>query len=417
MPSFIDNIDLSNELKQEPIAELIVKAKSLVRARGYSQSTIWHYNERFNDLQQMSKLFKMEKLSKEFVALYIEEGLGRSPRLTSSGIQRKALLNLIAAAVNTTPVYSFEKDAEKIQFGSFQNNLNNYERYLREQGKRKETIKSSIQIAAKFLLYLEKAKKYDLSKVTPTEIREFITDLGARWSPRSMRIVPSHLRTYMKFAGFSAEAILYSSFRTPRRSNPIRAMSCENIKALWEYVKSDVGDLRSKAIVSILLATGMRPVDISKLDLNDIDWHNDSISFIQSKTGEGMNIKLFPVLGSTILRYITEERPKGTSLKAIFLSKRAPYRRLAPTVCNYVLRDALEKAGSTFEGDGLHCPRAVRRSLVSRMIEKGVPIQKAAAAIGHVDEKSVDLYTELDVKKMRSICLPIPKPMKIWRPA
>ena len=417
MPSFIDNMDLSNELKQEPIAELIVKAKALVRARGYTQSTIWHYNERFNDLQHISKLLRTEKLSKEFVARYIEEGLGRSPRLTSSSVQRKALLNLIAAAVNTTPVYSFERDAEKIEFGSFQDNLNSYEQYLKEQGKRKETIKSSLQIAAKLLLYLDKTKKYDLSKVTPIDIREFITDLGAKWSPRSMRIVPSHLRTYLKFAGVSAEAILYSSFHTPHRSNPIRAMSSENVEALWEYIRSDVGDLRSKAVVSILLATGMRPVDISKLDLDDIDWHNDSISFIQSKTGEGMNIKLFPVLGSTILRYITEERPKGTSLRAIFLSKRAPYRRLAPSVCNYVLRDALEKAGSAYEGDGLHCPRAVRRSLVSRMIEKGIPIQKAAAAIGHVDEKSVDLYTELDVKKMKAICLPIPNPMKGWLPA
>ena len=67
-----------------------------------------------------------------------------------------------------------------------------------------------------------------------------------------------------------------------------------------------------------------------------------------------------------------------------------------------------------FRSDGLHCPRAVRRSLVSRMIAKGVPVQKAAAAIGHVDEKSVDLYTELDVKKMRYICLSIPNPMKEW---
>jgi len=48
------------------------------------------------------------------------------------------------------------------------------------------------------------------------------------------------------------------------------------------------------------------------------------------------------------------------------------------------------------------------------MVAKGVSVQKASAAIGHVDEKSVDLYTELDVKKMGSICLPIPNAMKGW---
>jgi len=208
--------------------------------------------------------------------------------------------------------------------------------------------------------------------------------------------------------------MIFSSFRTPRRDKPIRAMSSENVEALWKYVERDEGDLRSKAIISIMLATGMRPVDITKLELDDINWRNDSISFIQSKTGEGMNIKLFPVMGSAIIRYITEQRPKGTGLNFVFLTKRAPYRRLIPAVCNYILKAALKKTGNTFAGDGLHCPRAVRRSLVSRMIAKGVPVQKAAAAIGHVDEKSVDLYTELDVQKMRSICLPMPKPMKKW---
>lgn len=414
MPRLTDCINLSNELKRVPITDLIVKAKSLVKAKRYSRSTIWHYNERFNDLQHSASLFNTERLTEKFIAQYIEEGMQRSPKLARSNVQRKALLNLLAAAVNTTPVFSNEKDADKIQTKFLRESLNTYEQYLREQEKRKETIKSYIQIATKFLLYLDETKKSNLSKVTAIDIREFITDLSTKWSPRSMRIVPSQLKTYLKFAGFPVDAILFSSFRTPHKSKPIRAMSFENVEALWKYVEGDDGDLRSKAIVTILLATGMRPVDITELKLDDINWDNDNIGFVQSKTGEDMNIELFPVMGSAIVRYMTEERPKGTGSKIIFLTKKAPYRGLTPSVCSHILKVTLEKIGVTFVADGLHCPRAVRRSLVSRMIAKGVPVQKAAAAIGHVDEKSVDLYTELDVKKMRSICLPIPNPMKEW---
>lgn len=414
MPRLTDCINLSNELKRVPITDLIVKAKSLVKAKRYSQSTIWHYNERFNDLQHSASLFNTERLTEKFIAQYIEEGMQRSPKLARSNVQRKALLNLLAAAVNTTPVFTNEKDADKIQTKFLRESLNTYEQYLREQEKRKETIKSYIQIATKFLLYLDETKKSNLSKVTAIDIREFITDLSTKWSPRSMRIVPSQLKTYLKFAGFPVDAILFSSFRTPHKSKPIRAMSFENVEALWKYVEGDDGDLRSKAIVTILLATGMRPVDITELKLDDINWDNDNIGFVQSKTGEDMNIELFPVMGSAIVRYMTEERPKGTGSKIIFLTKKAPYRGLTPSVCSHILKVTLEKIGVTFVADGLHCPRAVRRSLVSRMIAKGVPVQKAAAAIGHVDEKSVDLYTELDVKKMRSICLPIPNPMKEW---
>jgi len=57
-----------------------------------------------------------------------------------------------------------------------------------------------------------------------------------------------------------------------------------------------------------------------------------------------MNIELFPVMGSAITRYMTEERPNGTGTKVVFLTKRAPYRRLAPATCNYILKTLWEKA-------------------------------------------------------------------------
>lgn len=414
MPRLSGEIRFSNELKKIPVSDLISKAKLLVKAKGYPQSTIWHYNERFNDLQHFADLLNAEKLSAEFIAKYIEEGKQRSPKLTRSSVQRKALLNLIATAVNTAHIFVNENEADNIQIKSLRKNLHSYEQHLRDQEKRYETIKSYLQVATKFLLYMDRIKKSVPTEVTVIDIREFITDLSSKWSPRSMRIVPSLLKTYLKFAEYSIDIVLFSSFHTPHKSKPVRAMSFENVEALWKYVKTDDGDLRSKAIVTILLATGMRPVDITGLKLDDINWSNDNIGFIQSKTGEGMNIELFPVMGSAITRYMTEERPKGTGVKYIFLTKRAPYRRISPDNCNHILKDVLKKVGVTFVADGLHCPRAVRRSLVSQMIAKGVPIQKAAAAIGHVGEDSVDLYTELDMKKMKSICLPIPNSMKEW---
>jgi len=414
MPHFTNYLNLSDELKQAPISDLIENAKSLVKERRYSQSTIWHYNERFNDLKKSALLFSTERLSEEFITQFIEEGCERNPRLTNSSVRRKALLNLIATSINNPSIFTYKKIADNIHDKSLQENLIIYEQHLKKQGKRDMTRKSYLQVATNFLIYLDNVNKIDLSKVTAIDIREFIIEFSARWSSRSMWIVPSLLKTYLKFAGVQAEAIRFSSFRPPHKSKPVFAMSNENTEALWTYVEGSDGDLRSKAIVTILLTTGMRSVDITNLELDNINWNSDTLGFTQSKTGEFMNVKLFPVMGSAIVRYIFEQRPKGTGEKFIFLSKVAPYRKLTSSICNRILIDALEKIGIPFVPDGLHCPRAVRRSLVSRMISKGVPVQKAAASIGHVDEKSVDLYTELDVEKMRSICLPIPNSMKGW---
>jgi site-specific recombinase XerD len=381
---------------------------------GYPQSTIWHYNERFNDLLRYAFLHGIEKLSKEFITRYLEDGAKRSPKLTSSSTKRKSLLNLVATAFNVAPIFSCEKGADEIENMAFRKNIDAYEQHLRWLGKSNATIKSYLQTATKLLYNLDRNKKHDISKVSAIDIRDFIVELSSKWSARSLRIVSSHLRTYLKFAGASYDAILASSFNTPCKSKPIRAMANENIEALWQFVEGDDADFRSKAIVALLLATGMRPVDITGLMLDDINWSNDTIGFIQSKTGEYMSIRLFPVLGSAIASYMIEQRPKGTGLKYIFLKKNAPYNRLTPSACNRILKEALKKANIDFIADGLHSPRAVRRSLVSRMIANGIPVQKAAAAIGHVDEKSVDLYTELDIEKMKSICLSIPKAMNGW---
>jgi len=414
MPRFSDYINLSNDLKQVTITDLIEKAKALAELRRYSQSTKWQYNERFRDLQQSAALFGTEKLTKEFIAHHVNEGIHKSSHLTCSNVQRKSLLNFIATAIYSSPVFTCENVADGIQIKTLLKNLVSYEQHLKGQEKRNATVKSYLQTASKFSLYLDRTNKSDLSNISAIDIRDFITELGGEWSSRSMRIVPSHLKAFLEFSGANSEVIMFSSFRVPRKSIPVRAMSMENVEALWKYIEGDDTDLRAKAIVATLLATGMRPVDVTGLELNDIDWRCDTIGFIQSKTNEFMSIELFPAIGSAIARYITEQRPKGTGEKYVFLPKKAPYRRLTSTVCNRILAIVFEKTGVTYVSDGLHCPRAVRRSLASQMIANGVPIQKAAAAIGHVDEKSVGLYTELDVSKMRSICLPIPCSMKGW---
>jgi site-specific recombinase XerD len=414
MARLSDSLNLSNGIKHIPISDLIARAKTLIGTRGYSQSTARHYNERFNDLRKNAALFGVETLSEEFIKQFINEGAFRSSKRTNSSVQRKSILNLIATSAGDGHIFNFEHEADIIQTQSLVKSLEAYDAHLKEQEKRKETIKSYLQTATKFLIYLEEVKKTAFSEVSAIDIQGFIVGLSAKWSLRSMRLVPSQLKNYLKFMGVSADVVLFSSFSFPRKSTPIRAMSDENVEALWMFVKSDAGDLRSKAIVAMLLSTGMRPVDITGLTLDDIDWRNDAVGFMQSKTGECMNFELFPAMGSAIARYILEERPKGTGEKHVFLTVKAPHRRMSPSNCNRILKSALENAGATFFADRLHSPRAVRRSLVSRMVAKGIPVQKAAASIGHVDEKSVDLYIELDVEKMRSVCLPIPTQMKGW---
>lgn len=61
--------------------------------------------------------------------------------------------------------------------------------------------------------------------------------------------------------------------------------------------------------------------------MSNIDWKNDKIKFVQSKTGNNIELPLNAAIGNALFDYITSERPQIES-DFVFLSSRAPYFKI-----------------------------------------------------------------------------------------
>ena len=68
-------------------------------------------------------------------------------------------------------------------------------------------------------------------------------------------------------------------------------------------------ELRDIAIVLLGLRMGMRSVDICKLMISDISWKDQTISFVQQKTGVFVALPMPTDVGNSLYRYIIEGRP------------------------------------------------------------------------------------------------------------
>src|SRR5699024_2887465 len=68
---------------------------------------------------------------------------------------------------------------------------------------------------------------------------------------------------------------------------------------------------RTRAIGTLLVYTGLRSVDIANLKLEDIDWENDTIKIIQSKTSNPLELPMEAMIGNALYSYIIHERPKS----------------------------------------------------------------------------------------------------------
>ncbi|HDN59293.1 MAG TPA: hypothetical protein ENF20_04980 [Candidatus Marinimicrobia bacterium] len=271
-------------------------------------------------------------------------------------------------------------------------------------GRSENTIQSSKNLVRQFLLFLEDSGCTALLMTHPDMVPSFFQHLLATYSPTSIRTVASHIRSFLSFAEGGERLLpLVPSYCT--RNKPIiPILTDKEDDALKRVLKTQKVLLRDKAIILLALRTGLRAVDIVKLKLEDIDWVNDTISIIQSKTGNPFKIPLAADIGNVLSSYILNDRPK-TENPYVFLRSLAPFRPLSGhSTCYTVVRKTFHQAGIRLgnERKGIH---VIRHSAASRMLSKGVPVTTISSMLGHSNKTSTDIYLTTDTESMRSCAI------------
>ena len=136
---------------------------------------------------------------------------------------------------------------------------------------------------------------------------------------------------------------------------------------------------RDRAIVLIAYCTGLRGVDIISIKLTDIDWRNQKVSVIQSKTHTPIISELNGETMNALADYILDWRPE-CDVSEVFVTVKAPYRGLSKGFGSMIDKYC-EKAGvQKISLRGFH---SIRRSFETVMVSRGVPIETASQMMGH----------------------------------
>ena len=275
---------------------------------------------------------------------------------------------------------------------------------LKSFGKSENTIQSSKNLVRQFLLFLEDNDCIMLSMTPPEMVPSFFQHLLATYSPTSIRTVASHIRSFLRFAEKKERLLLLVPSHCTRNKPIIPILTDKEHDALKSVLRSQKVSLRDKAIILLSLHTGLRAVDIVGIKLEDIDWVNDAISIIQSKTGNPFKIPLTADVGNVLSSYILNKRPK-TDNSFVFLRSLAPFRPLSGhSACYYVVRKIFRQAGIRLgnERKGIH---VIRHSAASRMLSKGVPVTTISSMLGHSNKTSTDIYLSTDIESMKACAI------------
>lgn len=192
------------------------------------------------------------------------------------------------------------------------------------------------------------------SKVTIDNIRRIMSSFFS-WLENEDYIVKSPVRRIRKV-------------KTPKVAKEV--LSDEDL----ERLRNSCEELRDAAIVGMLSSTGMRVGELVRLDISDINLQERECIV----TGKGN--KQRPVYFDTrtklyLMNYI-DSRQDGNP--ALFVSLGTKGRRLSIDGIQARLRNLGKKAGVY----RVH-PHKFRRTLATRAIDKGMPIEQVQKLLGH----------------------------------
>ena len=162
-----------------------------------------------------------------------------------------------------------------------------------------------------------------------------------------------------------------------RRIHKIR--SCKTVKETYtdealETMRDECGNLRDLAMIDLLASTGMRVGELVHLNREDIDFENrECVVF-----GKGSKERPVYFDARTKLHLKSYLDGRDDDNPALFVSLLCPHERLK--ISGVELR--LRKLGRRLGIAKVH-PHKFRRTLATKAIDKGMPIEQVQRLLGH----------------------------------
>jgi integrase/recombinase XerD len=259
--------------------------------------------------------------------------------------------------------------------------------------------------------FLDKLKISNLSqvdKVSSKQIVRFVKEYSSYYKSGSIGVVLTSLRSFLKyvsFQGYNVKKLIFSIPRIPnwKLSTVPKFLTDKQIKTFLSVFncKSPSGK-RDYAMARCLTDLGLRCCEVSKLKLQDINWHEATIKIARGKIEQEDSLPLPKATGEAISDYLVHGRPKSNS-KFIFVFHGAPYGKgVQTTTVRGAIRRAFHRAG--FEP--CHGTHILRHTFATRLLTSGTSLKEIADMLRHKCIDTTMIYTKVDLPHLHCVAMP-----------
>ena len=182
------------------------------------------------------------------------------------------------------------------------------------------------------------------------------------------------------------------------RAKPPRFLRPDEVKTLFCSLKlSTPVEIRIYAIVHLVYSLGLRPVEISRITLDDVSFGEGKLTLRERKADNPITLPIPEKTLKALAAYVLKARPGKSPSRHLFLSHVFPYK---PMKEHYVIQ-CLSRA---MKGAGLSCSGYwLRHTYAQNLLEMGRSIYEIKEMMGHRNIQSTRCYLHIDVKLMRKV--------------
>jgi len=255
------------------------------------------------------------------------------------------------------------------------------------------TLRNYINANRIFLEFVKKSPE----EITEDEVKLFVAEKLSEKASTSIILFLAALR-------FAYVTILKKdptiSIKRPKREKRLPSvLTKEEILSLIQSMTTK----KSKLMISLLYASGMRVSEIVSLKVLDLDF-NEKIGQIRQGKGKKDRVFNLPI-------FLLEDLKKQVEIQKKFNQEflfSGPKGKLSSRNLQKIVNFAARKAGIQKE---VH-PHTLRHSFATHLLENGVDIRKIQELLGHSDLSTTQIYTHISTEELKKIKSPLDELMK-----
>ena len=235
-----------------------------------------------------------------------------------------------------------------------------------------------------------------ITKITTEDLRKYLSDYHeenncSKSNIDNIRRILSSFFSWLE----DEDYILKSPVRRIHKIKSAKTVKETYTDEMLECMRDNCDSLRDLAIIDMLASTGMRVGELVHLNIEDVDFEKRECVVL----GKGSKERpvYFDARTKIHLRNYLESRNDDNP--ALFVSMLKPYNRLNISGVEIRLRELGRKLDIT----KVH-PHKFRRTLATRAIDKGMPIEQVQKLLGHSKIDTTMQYAMVDQEIGRASC-------------